>query len=336
MRTRAELDAALVMLPGDYKDPDYVVTHMRGHFGDVFTDADEAKVRELVKAPDAAPTTTDTAPTETPATDQSQEQPAKINGHDVLESNRKYGWHPDQHDPRDLAVEPVVHQHPLPPVIDLRPACPPVVDQGNLGSCTANAIASAIQFERRRQCLPDDFTPSRLFIYFNERKMEGTVEEDAGAAIRDGIKSVAREGVCPEDVWSYDVTKFADRPSSDAYAAAVKHKAVDYWRVPRDITQMRGCLWAGFPFVFGFMVAQTFESEEVARTGVVPLPQPTDENIGGHAVLCVGYDHDRQVFICRNSWGEGWGDKGYFYMPYAYLMDENLATDFWCVKLESE
>src|SRR3989440_2703094 len=110
-----------------------------------------------------------------------------------------YGWIPDLPDQRDhlyAAPPPVVSA--LPPSSDLRPHCPPVYDQGQLGSCTANAIGAAIQFDRMKQNLSPNFVPSRLFIYYNERVMEGTVSTDSGAQIRDGIKSVAKQGACPE------------------------------------------------------------------------------------------------------------------------------------------
>lgn len=243
----------------------------------------------------------------------------------------RYGWIPDVPDHRDfLMTRPTLV---LPDTVDLRLHCPPVYDQGALGSCTANAIAAAIEYERSRQGLPD-FMPSRLFIYYNERKMEGTINSDSGAMIRDGIKSVAQIGACPESGWGYDISKFTVLPDSACYAQAKKYKALDYWHVPRSITQMRGCLAAGFPFVFGFSVYEEFESSAVASSGIVPLPAHSSRMLGGHAVLAVGYDHAAQRFLVRNSWGSGWGQQGYFWLPYAYLTDSDLSDDFWCIKLE--
>jgi len=201
-----------------------------------------------------------------------------------------------------------------------------------LGSCTANAIAGAVQFDLMKQQLPV-FAPSRLFIYFNERVMEHSVASDAGARIRDGIKAVSKQGVCSETVWPYDVARFAEKPPVAAYQEALGQRALQYQTVLRRITQMKGCLAAGFPFVFGFTVYTAFESKAVERTGVVDLPHGGEKLLGGHAVLAVGYDDATQRFIVRNSWGEKWGQSGYFTMPYAYLLSADLASDFWTIRM---
>ena len=219
--------------------------------------------------------------------------------------------------------------------MDLRNQCPPVYDQGELGSCTANAIAAAMEFERIKQKLTD-FMPSRLFIYYNERVMEGTANSDSGAQIRDGIKSVADQGACSEIDWPYDISQFATQPSSLCFQDALKDKAVLYSRLSNILTQMKGCLASGYPFAFGFSVYESFESQEVAKSGNASMPQPGEKLIGGHAVLAVGYDDTSQRFIIRNSWGTTWGIQGYFTLPYPYLMDSNLADDFWTIRLVSQ
>lgn len=224
-----------------------------------------------------------------------------------------------------MYAAPAEQLRELPPRVDLSPQCPPVYDQGELGSCTANAIAGAMQFE-------EPFLPSRLFIYYNERVMEGTVEEDSGATLRDGIKSVATQGAPREGLWPYVVARFRRKPPPIAYTDGRKHKALLYQRVPRALEQMQGCLASGFPFAFGFSVYDSFESSAVAHTGMVPMPSAGETQLGGHAVLAVGYDaHDRR-FIVRNSWGPAWGHDGYFTMPFDYLLDESLSDDFWTVK----
>jgi len=222
-----------------------------------------------------------------------------------------------------------------PPSTDLRSSCPPVYDQGDLGSCTANAIAGAFEFDLILENL-NDFVPSRLFIYYNERVIENTFNTDSGAALRDGIKTISQQGVCPEALYPYVVANFADTPPAGDYTEALNNKALQYMSVAQDLDQMRGCLASGFPFVYGFSVYSSFESPAVATTGVVPMPGPDESIIGGHAVVAVGYDDSAQTFLVRNSWGSDWGMAGYFTMPYAYLTDPNLASDFWTIRLVSE
>lgn len=247
---------------------------------------------------------------------------------------QRYGWIPDLPDHRDhLFAAPPRVLAVLPKKKDLRPACPPVLDQGELGSCTANAIASAFRFDEMKQKMARPIAPSRLFIYYNERAMEGTIRSDCGAQIRDGIKSIAKLGVCPETQWPYNIAKFAQRPPAKAFKHALEHQALSYQRVIQSLSQMKGCLAAGYPFVFGFTVYEAFESAAVAKSGIVPMPTPKERDLGGHAVLAVGYDDARQQFIVMNSWSAKWGDKGYFYLPYAYLNDPNLACDFWTVRI---
>jgi C1A family cysteine protease len=251
----------------------------------------------------------------------------------------RYGWVRDIPDQRDFTyAAPLRQAMALPPKVDLRKQCPPVYDQGQLGSCTANAIAGALQFDMIKQ-RQTDYVPSRLFIYYNERVIEGTVGQDAGAQIRDGIKSVATQGACPEGKlnapppdWPYDITKFADKPPSPCYAKAKDFTAISYLSVTQNLADMKGCLAEGFPFVYGFTVYESFESAQVARTGKVPMPQQNERVVGGHAVMAVGYDDANRWFICRNSWGPGWGVAGYFFMPYAYLIDDNLSDDFWTIR----
>ncbi len=220
----------------------------------------------------------------------------------------------------------------LPTAVDLRPNCPAVYDQGQLGSCTGNAIAGAIEFERLKQGL-SDFVPSRLFIYYNERVIEHTVNSDSGAQIRNGIKVVAKLGAPPETDWPYDINKFTEKPPASAFQDAAKDRASSYHRVARVLNQFKGCLASGYPFVLGFTVYDSFESAQVAHTGQLNMPQPGEKVVGGHAVVAVGYDDAHQRFIIRNSWGDTWGMKGYFTMPYQYLMEANLSDDFWTIRL---
>jgi len=252
----------------------------------------------------------------------------------VRRQSKRFGWIPDLPDSRDRAYSaPIAALGPLPPSVDLRAACPPVYDQGQLGSCTANAIGGALHFDQMKQGLADVFVPSRLFIYYNERVIEGTVDDDAGAMLRDGIKSVAKQGAPHEALWPYAIAKFRTKPPAPAFKDAAKHPAVLYQRIARDLDQMKGCLASGFPFMFGFTVYASFESPSVASGGHAPLPKPSEALLGGHAVDAIGYDDAQGWFIARNSWGPKWGLDGYFTLPYDYLLDENLSDDFWTIRL---
>jgi C1A family cysteine protease len=252
----------------------------------------------------------------------------------MIQKTQCYGWSPDLPDHRDLRyaiVRPEALARPLPPMVDLRLQCPPVYDQGKLGSCTANAIGGAFQFELMRQKLKV-FNPSRLFIYYNERVLENKVKEDSGAQLRDGVKSVATQGVCDEALWPYDISKFAKKPTQKLYNQAKKSLAIQYTRLNNmNINELKSCLATGNPFVFGFTVYQGFEGTETAQTGILKMPGKNESVLGGHAVMAAGYDDTKKAFIIRNSWGVYWGLKGYFYMPYDYITSTDLADDFWTI-----
>ena len=251
----------------------------------------------------------------------------------------RYGWKPQRFDSRDEVYRwQVPADLVLPPSVDLQPGCPEVYNQGQLGSCTAHAITGALEFEMGKDPSLPAFKPSRLFIYYNERVMEGDPEQDGGAEIRDGIKSVSTLGVPAEDDWPYVEDQFAVKPPVQVYTEAemfdaFTRKKILYQPINQDLIHLKSCLASGWPFPFGFKVYPAFESDEVAASGIVPMPGPGEAEIGGHAVLCVGYDDSKQAFKVRNSWGSGWGLKGYFWIPYAYLTSKILASDFWAIKL---
>ena len=246
--------------------------------------------------------------------------------------NYKMGWLPDLPDQRDvLYAAPMAVMLQLPPSVDLRNACPPVYDQGHLGSCTANCLAGAYEFDLKKQ-QKQDYMPSRLFIYYNERVLINTVNSDSGAYIRDGIKTMNNQGVCPEKDWPYDISKFTKKPSEKCYKLASKCQIKSYQKLINTLDQLKGCLAEGFPFVFGFTVYESFMTQQVAQTGIMPMPQHGEKTRGGHAVMAVGYDDSKNAFIIRNSWSANWGINGYFYMPYAYITSK-LCNDFWTIRL---
>ncbi|WP_052487760.1 C1 family peptidase [Gordoniibacillus kamchatkensis] len=250
---------------------------------------------------------------------------------------RKYPLKKEPRDLRDYHFMSATYVRPadLPEQIDLRPHLSPVVDQGPLGSCTANAIVSGLREYLLLQSR-DSFTPlSRLFLYWHERELEGHIGEDSGAYIRDGMKVLQQLGVCPERDYPYRVDHFADRPTVQAETDARAYRIAEYHRV-LDLDALKAALAEQQPVVIGLLLYESFESPEVASTGKVPLPRKTRERVlGGHAMLAVGYKNQARgqgYVIVRNSWGEGWGDHGYCYIPYRMFRDPSLMLDMWTGK----
>lgn len=209
--------------------------------------------------------------------------------------------------------------------VDLRSKMPPIIDQGELGSCTAAALCGVVGY------LDPKLTGSILFLYYNERVIEGTIPYDAGAYIHTGVNSLKKTGICEQKLWPYDISKFAIKPPNNCYTDALKHKALTVKNIKNDIYSMKSALLAGHPFAVGIQLHSSFESDYVTRTGIVKMPLKDDNVLGGHAVVCVGYVESKKCWIMRNSWGRGWGDKGYFYLPFEYLTSNNLTSDLWCI-----
>ena len=236
-------------------------------------------------------------------------------------------WVPDKLDSRDYKYKITTKSSPN--SVDLRSYCSPIENQGSLGSCTGQAIAGAIELLNKRNGNYRDI--SRLFIYYYERLILGTVNYDSGAYIRDGIKATNHYGVSLESYWPYDIRKYRQEPITEAKNDALNRKVTRYER----ITNLEGfidSLSNGFPIIMGFNVYTSFMSASVARTGNMPYPNTKREKLlGGHAVLLVGYNKTRKVFIVRNSWGESWGDRGYFYMPFD-IVKPNMSSDYWIIK----
>ena len=242
----------------------------------------------------------------------------------------RLNWRPDLPDLRDhlFAARRTIDATSLPPVVDLRAKCPPVVDQGALGSCTANALVGGLGYLHGG---PKAKLASRMFVYYCERDLEGDISQDAGAEIRDGVKVLNQIGAPPESYCPYKPAQFARKPSKRAYAAAGKHKISSYQRILTHDERLQ-CLADGYPFVLGFSCFDSIDSAEVAKTGVLPMPGPRDKVIGGHAVMAVGYDVAAGTYLIRNSWGTDWGMGGYFTMPFAYADDTNLSDDHWTLR----
>ena len=234
-------------------------------------------------------------------------------------------WKREPVDARDKVYAPKAIV--LPKTVDLRANCSPVEDQGNLGSCTGNAVAGIVEYLNRKASRPTDL--SRLFIYYEERVLEGTTTIDAGAYIRDGIKVLNKKGAPLESIWPYNINKFATRPNTLAYSDALRRKAGTYEKV-LNFAGVKNALARGFPVVIGFDVYESFYN--IGSNGIMPYPNVnTEQLLGGHAVAIVGYNDNTNRFIVRNSWGTNWADHGYFYMPYRVIQNTSMSSDFWII-----
>lgn len=248
-----------------------------------------------------------------------------------------YGWLPDRPDQRDQLYAPggpILRKLAETPKFDLSvdAAMPSIWNQDTLGSCQGHATGRCFAFAHGK-AEAEPFMPSRLWIYFQSRVLEGTPDYDAGSYIRDGFRVCAKLGVPPEEFWPYDIPTFAGPAPKAATEAASAHQAIVYRRVPQTLTSLKASILGGQPFAFGFTVFESFESGQVAKDGMVPLPGLDESELGGHAVTGVGYDDSEQRFKVANSWTEEWGDGGYCYMPYSFLTDQQLCADFWQVSL---
>jgi C1A family cysteine protease len=223
----------------------------------------------------------------------------------------------------------------LPSKVDLRGSLPPVYNQYEINSCTANAIAAAMEFDAIKRGLKGVRTPSRLFIYYNERALEGTTNKDTGGQIRDGIKVASAQGACRETEWPYLKSVVLEKPSKVSYSRARRYRAVEYQRMMHNLDHLKSCLASGYPFVFGIKVFTSIQGAAVKKTGKLNMPRKGEKTIGLHAVLAVGYDDKIHRFIVRNSWGRQWGMRGYFTIPYEYLLDPKISHDFWTIRFVS-
>jgi len=204
-----------------------------------------------------------------------------------------------------------------------------VLNQGNLASCTANALCSIVNSYAGVET-------SRLFLYYNERRYIRQVDTDSGAYLHHGIESLIHQGICPESAWPYETEKFRNKPSDQAYSEAKDVKVLHTGCVKQTLKVMQFWIWQGFAIALCFRVYSSFFSYLTATTGQVPDPEDGEHSVGGHAVIVVGYDNAAASFVCQNSWGESWGDKGYFHISYKYILDSSKTSDLWIIKEVTE
>ncbi|MHB8063179.1 MAG: C1 family peptidase [Ruminiclostridium sp.] len=254
-----------------------------------------------------------------------------------------YFYKKDEIDNRDLRFFKSISPHReiiLPKAIDLRSNCPPVYNQGDLGSCTANAGCTC-----RAMLFPDEqIQLSRMFLYYIERELKGKVNKDEGASLRDSCKSIYKVGVCEEIYMPYNPEKFMLPPSKRARMNAQKYKITAYKSLSSLNEIKQNIAFRQQPVLLAMNIYESFESEVVAKTGIMPMPLKNEKKLGAHAVLVVGYKdgvkHHSMLgkhkfhpgyLIVRNSWGDSWGDKGYFYMPFDYVIPE-YTFDYWIIE----
>lgn len=264
-------------------------------------------------------------------------------------TNRKYLLIPDAEDSRDfMFTAPLPQVGNLPSSMDLRENCPVVYDQGSEGSCTSHAGCAC----RTMLTGNKEIDLSRAFLYYQERVLEGTADQDSGASMRSICKATQKFGICPTEDMPYIPGEYQTPPSEQAVSNAKEYTITDYKRV-NGIDQVKAAVaLRSQPVLIGMPVYESMESTETAQTGILPMPGPNEKKLGNHAVLVVGYSDQMTqkrkcifqwfldlfnrsqpssgYFIVRNSWGESWGDKGYFRMPYEYF--NKYAFDFWIME----
>ena len=265
--------------------------------------------------------------------------------------NKGMGWLRDIPDHRDFHVSSSEVQEirqqskkvqqintVLPVSVDLRQWCSPIEDQGDLGSCTANAGVGVLEYFQRR-AFGKYLGASRLFLYKVTRNLLG-ITGDQGAELRDTMKAMVLFGVPPENYWPYKIEKFDEEPQAFCYAFAQSYKTTKYYRLDpagqgteKTLEAVKKSLAAGLPPMFGFTAYSSIPADGDGK-GEIPFPGSGDSVEGGHAIVAVGYDDTKKVgkdtgaLLIRNSWGTGWGDKGYGWLPYSYVQ-QGLAVDFW-------
>tara|TARA_B110000977_G_C10996549_1_gene462122 strand:+ start:443 stop:1210 length:768 start_codon:yes stop_codon:yes gene_type:complete len=237
----------------------------------------------------------------------------------------KYGWNRDSPDYRDKYI----HYNLLldPENLDLRHKMPGIYNQYSIGSSVANAVAAAYEYNQIQLDDNHIFIPSRLFIYYNTRKIENTIMYDAGAQIRNTIKSINIHGICSETKWNYNPYNLTVKPLDECYRQV---PSIKYYRLHQNIESLKGSLSHGIPFIFGFSVYDNFE-KITKNNNTLSIPNKKDTYLGGHCGLCVGYDDSKEIFIIRNSFGLEWGDQGHFNMKYEYILNSNLCSDLWVI-----
>lgn len=207
----------------------------------------------------------------------------------------------------------------------------PIYDQLDVGSCVGNSVCEGFRYEYAQVKNNFSFNPSRLFAYYNARKLQGWENEDSGAYIRDGFKAMSKWGLASEDLWPYITSKVTDTPPDSVYQNGLNQLVVKYASVQKSESVIKQTIFSGAGVVIGFDVYSSFWGTWSETTGIMPIPKAGERFEGGHAVILIGWDDAKKSFLVQNSWGTDWGQNGYFWMPYAYVVSTH-ADDFWCIE----
>lgn len=208
----------------------------------------------------------------------------------------------------------------------------PIYDQLDIGSCVANSACHCYRYESAQVLNNFKFEPSRLFVYYNARSIQGWEKEDSGSFIRDGFKAMSKWGLASESIWPYFTEDFAEKPTLQVYADGLNNITIKYATVQQSETTIKQTLLSGAAVSFGFNVYSSFFGNWEHATGIMPLPKSNEDLEGGHAISIIGWDNAKKSFLIQNSWGVQWGQNGKFWMPYSFLLDSNEADDFWCIE----
>lgn len=245
----------------------------------------------------------------------------------------KLGHIKDVHDPRDLKYTAAVKPGGgVQSKFSLKNALPPVLNQGDLGSCVSNAVSNTLMYIDMKNKHPKTILYSRLFNYYNARALEGSVQSDSGCQIRDAIKVVNKVGSTDEQIWPYIIKKYVEKPVQLAYTDALKKTVTKYRRVNQTRADIKSCLSSGYPVIIGITCYTSMFTTACYNTGAIPMPKRGEQVYGGHCILLVGYDDAAQTYEFQNSWGAMWGNKGFGTIPYAYIENPNYASDFWMIE----
>jgi C1A family cysteine protease len=242
----------------------------------------------------------------------------------------------DAVDSRDILFKSVLPKESLPKSVNLSSLLPPVFDQGDMGTCAAHALMECIMYCLKKDNNVTEFktNPSRLFLYANARLLDGTpITEDGGCSLRSMFKSCSKNFACDETDFPYQKSLLLVKPKASVYKLALQNRRTfQYISVPQDLNSLKSCLNQRYPISFGMILKESFCAKKTMDTGLVPVPKPSESELGGHAMVLVGYRDDLQLFLVMNSWGTSVGlkaQRGFFYIPYSMILDSDSTFDFW-------